>query len=420
MANTISPDMGLVIPGVGTEISPTWATDLNSSLTIIDSHNHTPGSGVPIPPSGLNINSDLSFGGNNQISLRSSRYNPQTSPLSGSLDLGCVYVSGVDLYFNDENGNQIQITANGSIAGTSGSIANLTAPASASYVSGNKTFVWQSDANTAAAMDNGPVTIRKLTASSPGITLTAPSALTSNYTLTFPVSPPAQTSLLSMDNSGNIVSTSTAVDLTLTGDLDVTGDVTVGGTLNTDVINTSGLAITGGDVSVFGQISNTTAIISGTLLFAGTSVIATNSVSPTGASNANLVADNTTSIEIVNPGQRGSLIMTNDTFNAGAALMISGVVDGASGTPISNNGLWTSTKIGTGAYNITTAANVMDTSVFPVVTATIFGAASIPTARFAAISSSGGSYIITIQTLSAAPSGADASFSFIIIGQRNL
>src|SRR4051812_5012966 len=103
MANeTTSPNMLLPIPGVGLTDGPTFATDINYCLTIIDSHNHSSGNGVQITPAGININSDLSFGSNNAISLRTARYTSQASliPASGS-DLDCVYVSGVDLYYND-------------------------------------------------------------------------------------------------------------------------------------------------------------------------------------------------------------------------------------------------------------------------------------------------------------------------------
>jgi len=51
----ISPNMNLPIPGVGQTLGPTWATDLNNSLTLVDQHNHTAGYGVPIPPAGLKV-----------------------------------------------------------------------------------------------------------------------------------------------------------------------------------------------------------------------------------------------------------------------------------------------------------------------------------------------------------------------------
>lgn len=209
MANTTitSANMGMPLPVAGQTSGPDYALDNSASLTIVDSHDHSSGKGVQITPAGINLNSDLSLQSNNLTTIRSSRYAVQPSLLSGGLDLACVYVSGVDFYFNDGNGNQIQITKDGSIAGTSGSIANLASPASASYVSANGTFVWQSDASKAANMDGGSVIIRKLTTSSPGITISAPSALSSNYTLTLPSTPPGSQQLLQMDASGNVTTT---------------------------------------------------------------------------------------------------------------------------------------------------------------------------------------------------------------------
>lgn len=89
MSSTISPNMNLIIPGVGTQEGPEYAENVNSSLTLIDQHNHSPGSGAPITPGGISINTDLTFGNNNATSLRSSRYTPQVSPLALATDLGC-------------------------------------------------------------------------------------------------------------------------------------------------------------------------------------------------------------------------------------------------------------------------------------------------------------------------------------------
>lgn len=206
-----SPNMGLPIPSVGITNSPEWAEQLNQALALIDQHNHASGNGVAIDPSGLSISSDLSFLSNNAVNLRSSRYASQISPLIGALDLNCVYVSGVDLYYNDGNGNQIQITQGGGIAGSPGSISNLTSPASASYVAADSTFVWQSDANTAANMDGGSVLIRELVANANAVTLASPGSLAADYTITLPATLPSSQKFVTLDNSGNMAA-SWAVD----------------------------------------------------------------------------------------------------------------------------------------------------------------------------------------------------------------
>ena len=194
--------MNLPIPVVGVDPGPDWALNINACLTIVDSHDHTNGKGVQITPNGLNINSTLSVNGNDVIDFRTVRFSVQGS-VTGAADLGCLYVSGEDLYFNDENGNVIQITQNGGVAGSPGSISNLTSPASAAYVAGNQTFVWQSAVNTAANMDFQSAILRNSTASSYGLTLSAPNSMTSNYSIILPFLPVTQ-SIMTIDSSGNI------------------------------------------------------------------------------------------------------------------------------------------------------------------------------------------------------------------------
>lgn len=199
---SISPNMNLILPGVGQTLGPQYATDLNNSLTLVDQHNHTAGYGVPVPSSGLNINADLSMGGNNLINIKSLRMTPQAI-LAGASDLSCLFVNGVDLYYNDGLGNHVRITQSGGVAGSPGSISNLTSPASASYVSGTSTFVWQSDANTPANMDNASIILRNLVANSFGLTLQPPASMASNTTITLPTIPASQ-KIMTLDNSGNM------------------------------------------------------------------------------------------------------------------------------------------------------------------------------------------------------------------------
>lgn len=202
MAITNTPLMQLPLPGVGTESGPQYAVDVNNCLTIIDGHDHTPGSGTQITPNGLNISSDLAILNNNLTSIRSARFQAQPAVLSLPSDLGCLYEVGADLYYNDGVGNQIRITQSGGVAGTPGSIANLTPPASASYVAGNQTFVWQSNVNTPANLDAANVILRNLVASGSGLTLQAPT-LSADYTITLP-NLPSSTLPVVMSNAGTL------------------------------------------------------------------------------------------------------------------------------------------------------------------------------------------------------------------------
>ncbi len=213
MPTTISSVyMSMPVPVPTVDPGPQYANDLNSCISIMDSHTHAPGQGQQITPAGINITTDLSFGGNNATNLRSTRYTAQGGALATGSDIGCTYVAGVDLYFNDVNGNQIRLTQSGGVAGTPGSIANLLFPASVTYVTGTQTFIFQSSTATAGNIDVGSVKIRQVLANANAITLSSPTSLAANYTLTFPPALPTAKRYLALDTSGNIYASSATTD----------------------------------------------------------------------------------------------------------------------------------------------------------------------------------------------------------------
>lgn len=213
---TISPNMNLPVPIPGITPGPSWAADINASFIQIDSHNHSFGQGVQIQPNGININADLSFNSNNATALRTARFTAQGTPItSAPPDIGALYVSGNELYYNDvSGGNQVKITTNGSVNSGAGSITGLpSGTASASFSAG--TFIWQSATNTAANMDARNYILRNSTANSKGLTLSPPPAMASNISETLPQIP-GSTSFMVMDSSGNM-STPTVYPLTSAG-----------------------------------------------------------------------------------------------------------------------------------------------------------------------------------------------------------
>jgi hypothetical protein len=201
----LTPNMSLPESVIATDSGLVWEQNLNAALSIVDQHNHSPGSGVQINPAGLNINSDLPINANNLTLVRSVRFAPQSVPLSGGLDIGVIYESGVDLYYNDGSGNQIRITQAGSVAGAAGTITGLpSGTASASF--GASTFTFQAATLTAANLDAASIILRNGTASSFGLTLEPPNAMAYNYTLTLPTLP-LTTSFMTMDALGNMGTT---------------------------------------------------------------------------------------------------------------------------------------------------------------------------------------------------------------------
>lgn len=191
--------MNLPIPNVGVQPGPQWADNINNCLTLVDQHDHANGYGVPITPSGLNINANLTFLGNSAVALRSTNFTSQGVAIA---DLISLYSIAGDLYFNDSAGNIIRITQAGSVVGPAGSITGLVSPASATYVAGNQTFVWEANSNLPATMDMGSIIIRNLLVNSFGITLQAP-ILSNDYSLTLPAIPSVQ-SFMTLDAAGNM------------------------------------------------------------------------------------------------------------------------------------------------------------------------------------------------------------------------
>lgn len=117
MPNT-SPNMGLIVPIPSTGVTgtgdsgPGYAQNISADLlTTIDAHNHTPGNGVQIPPSGLNINTDLPINQNNLNTVRSTRFVSQATALNGIGDISNVYVISGNLWFNNSGGTPVQITS---------------------------------------------------------------------------------------------------------------------------------------------------------------------------------------------------------------------------------------------------------------------------------------------------------------------
>ena len=62
MAETsTTTNMALVLPTPGERLGPTWASDLNTALTTIDSHNHSPGKGSQICVDVITLDGSLDF-----------------------------------------------------------------------------------------------------------------------------------------------------------------------------------------------------------------------------------------------------------------------------------------------------------------------------------------------------------------------
>lgn len=195
-----SPNMNLPVPVPTVTDGPQYAIDEVSCFNKIDSHDHTAGQGVPIPTSGLNINSDLPMNGNAISSCKLLTLQAQSPAPSTNAS---VYNVGGELYYRDGAGNPVQITSGGSVAGASGNITGLASPASASYSSIGSVFVFQSNTAVAANMDVRNLYLRNSSAGSFRMQLQPPAAMAADIDIVLPSLPSSQ-KIMTLDASGNM------------------------------------------------------------------------------------------------------------------------------------------------------------------------------------------------------------------------
>lgn len=397
--------MGLPIPIVGTTPGPDYATDINASLTLIDQHDHSSGYGVAITPTGLNINAALPFGNNNLTGVRSVRFQTQSSPLALAADLGCLYESGVDLYYNDGSGNQVRLTQSGGVAGSVGSIASLASPASATYVAGSGTFVWQSAANTPAIMDSASVIIRNPTAAANGVTIAAANALAAGYTLTLPAALPAATNFMAVSSTGAI-SAYAPVSLGLTA-----------ANIANATITTTQISATAG---ILGSQLSASAAIVGTQLTAGT--ITTTQIAATTIVAANIANATITSAKIAAATIDNGNIVSSINFDgklvreSNKAVIVSNTNAGTNSLAMIR-GIFNSSSAVTGGEGFTV-------SCVPGVTTVTFSSAFLDTPSVVFMpnySTAALFYVSAVSTTGCVITGSvseNASGHLIVIGQR--
>jgi hypothetical protein len=202
-----TPNMGMLLPDPTITPGPTYASENNGAFDVIDSHDHTSGKGLPVPSNGLNINGDLPFNNFNATTIRAARFQSQTSPLTTPSDLSQLYVVNGNLFYNNQLGQQVQITVGNALDATSiGGIGGdyATSTALEFYTTSIRTFTFWSANNVPANLDAGSITIREIATNPFGITVSSPPSLPAAYTLVLPSALPSATSALQVDSVGNI------------------------------------------------------------------------------------------------------------------------------------------------------------------------------------------------------------------------
>lgn len=200
---SITPNLGMTLPDPSVTPGPAWASQLNTALGLIDSHNHAPGSGSLIGTAGIRVDADFDFASFNAFGLRTIRVSDQTSITIGSTDRRAVYSKSGDLYYVNSAGAEVQITSGSSVAGATGSITGLTSPASAVYSSITGGFSFNKDSSKPGKLAISEISIYEYdNAAAAPITIKSPASVGASYSLTLPTAVPASARFVSVDTAG--------------------------------------------------------------------------------------------------------------------------------------------------------------------------------------------------------------------------
>lgn len=232
-----TPNMNLTLPIVSQTPGPTWASEINSDLALIDAHNHTSGQGAPIPVSALDINTDLSLGAFALTNVSKVELLTQASNTTAN----SIYQSGGNLYWLNNSSFPVLITNGNALAvGSTGNIGGLPdGLASVNYDNLVFAYRFKDSVNANAGIVVGPVVSSRVTIDSVSID-TPPGA--STYQITTASALPGNTSFLTCSSTGQIGYTTQSGGIT--SQMLAAVNYVVSGQYNTTLISSGNLTPT--------------------------------------------------------------------------------------------------------------------------------------------------------------------------------
>lgn len=178
-----TPNMNLTLPVVSQTPGPTWASEINADLSLIDLHNHTSGNGALVPVAGLDINADLSLATHALTDVTKAVLLNQAAVATSN----AVYAKAGDLWWTNGGGTPVQITSGGSVfVGGTGNIGGLpNGSAAVNYDNPSLSYQFLDSSGAAAGLLAGGAILDSVVLSPHNVTLNT-SAGTSAYTLNMP------------------------------------------------------------------------------------------------------------------------------------------------------------------------------------------------------------------------------------------
>ena len=215
MPGVTLPNMSIVTPLVAGD-SGAWGGELNTALTLIDAHDHSPGKGVQVPIAGLNINNDFTLHGQWALINAAATQMSQVPPSRVSSFTNALWVSDGtggttlgELYWRTTGGVNVKLTAGNSINTTlvGGIVGDYTSVgAQVSYDNANLRYLFKEASATGwARLASGEVRI--FPTSGVGaifVGQACPGGIGSSYTMTWPTALPGSTLGVQVASSGQI------------------------------------------------------------------------------------------------------------------------------------------------------------------------------------------------------------------------
>jgi hypothetical protein len=199
--------MNLTLPVVSQTPGPTWASEINDDLSIIDAHNHA-GSGALVPVAGLDINADLSLDTHALTNVTKVALLDQGS----NSTVNSVYAVSGNLWWKNGSGTAVQITSGGSVnVGGAGSIGGITGSAAVNYDSPTLSFEFIDQSGNPASLVGNVFVGSSVTLGTASITASGAGTYAINLPTALPVS---STSFLTCTTGGQLGYTSQANGIT--------------------------------------------------------------------------------------------------------------------------------------------------------------------------------------------------------------
>lgn len=194
-------DLRIPTPGVGGDSGADAANAIVVSIDAIDLHDHTEDKGARITSAAININDTLDFNGQAATAVKQIIFSEQGS---SPTDLNSIYSKADgELYYRDDAGNEVQVTAGGSVnVGGTGTLGGVSGAAGVTYASGSYAWSMVPHDSTNGAYANLNMRDLRLNGGTSGVVAIKPAATIVSYNLTLPGDAPAANQFLMSDGSG--------------------------------------------------------------------------------------------------------------------------------------------------------------------------------------------------------------------------